>query len=97
MENKIKGKLHDLVEECDLFCSPISLRYKNDNDYKTLTGGIVSILLIILFLIVFYQKSMETLRLSNIISSTTIFEEVNPSLVNTTTKTFMFVIGVHLA
>ncbi len=70
----IKKRVGDGVEECDLFSCNISLRYNNDNDYKTLTGGFISICLLFLFALVFYNKFLDTINMSEINKSINVAE-----------------------
>jgi len=96
MLGKLREGATGVIEECDLFCSPITLRYKNDNDFKTLTGGVCSLFLICLFVTVFYNKFMSCMNMEHVNASITIVEERDASLYNATTSEFMFVVGVSI-
>jgi hypothetical protein len=45
----------DVVKSCNVFTSPVNLRYKLDPDYNTVAGGFVSIILVILLVSVFFN------------------------------------------
>lgn len=61
-----------MIKSCNVFTSPVNLRYKLDPDYNTFAGGIVSIALIILLMSVFFNAWMELLNKEAISSSTEI-------------------------
>jgi hypothetical protein len=46
----------------DLFPTTQFLRYKEEADYKTATGGFVSIVLIVICVILFYGLGMQTVN-----------------------------------
>ena len=46
----------------DLFPATQYLRYKEEAEFKTATGGLVSIVIIIIFIIVFQSLAMQTLN-----------------------------------
>lgn len=49
-------KVLDVVTEFDLFAPNITIRYQADNDYKTFTGAILSLGIIIFFAVVFVNR-----------------------------------------
>lgn len=59
----------DLVREFDLFAPHIGVRYKSDNDFKTLTGAILSLALIIFFGVVFVNRFTTMVSRTEITSS----------------------------
>ena len=58
------------IKSCNVFTSPVNLRYKLDPDYNTFAGGVVSIILILLLVSVFFNSWMALLNKKDISSST---------------------------
>ena len=56
----------DAVQELDLFAPGIALRYKSENDFKTYTGAVVSIALIVFFGVVFANKFIDMVNRTDI-------------------------------
>ncbi len=52
---KVLDFFEDAIKTCNVFTSPVNLRYQLDPDYNTFTGGVVSIALIILLVSVFFS------------------------------------------
>ena len=59
---KVFGFFYEAFKSCNVFTSPVNLRYKLDPDYNTVAGGVVSIALIILLMSVFFNAWMELLN-----------------------------------
>jgi hypothetical protein len=69
------------------------LRFRGDDEYRTLTGGIISIGIIITIIIGFFQMIMNTLNLSTITYKQKVEKKENPQLTTFTTSAnndFMF-------
>lgn len=85
------------IEELDFFAHPQFFYYKKEPGYRTITGGIVSILLIIVFASIFASLAIDTFQ-NNIINTTTsISYDTDPTSYNVTTdpnNNFMFAIGL---
>lgn len=64
-----------MIKSCNVFTAPVNLRYKLDPDYNTVTGGLVSIGLIILLVSVFYNAWMQVLNKEAISSSREVIRE----------------------
>ncbi len=71
-------KVEDIVKKIDFFYSKEMLRYDEDEDYKTLTGGIASVGIIIAIIIGFASMILDTLNLSSITTTTQIIKNVIP-------------------
>lgn len=54
------------------------LRYDDDEDFKTLTGGIISLGIIVAIFIGFASMILNTLNLSSISTATQIIKNVDP-------------------
>lgn len=54
------GVLKEFILELDLFTHNQFLRYKSEPGYRTLTGGILTIVLIILFAGIFASLAIDT-------------------------------------
>lgn len=67
---KVFDFFQDAIKSCNVFTSPVNLRYKLDPDYNTFAGGIVSIILVILLISVFFNAWMDLLSKSDIASNT---------------------------
>jgi hypothetical protein len=70
------------------------MRYQTDNDFKTLTGAILSLAIIIFFSVVFVNSFVTMLNRTQITSSLLKVEEDDPTYYNTSTPAFLFAIGV---
>ena len=53
--SKVFDFFQDVIKSCNVFTSPVNLRYKLDPDYNTFAGGFVSIILVILLASVFFN------------------------------------------
>ena len=91
---KIFDFFQDTIKSCNVFTSPVNLRYKLDPDYNTSAGGFVSIILILLLMSVFFNSWMALLNKTDISSTTEVIREFDPSYMNFSTNDFMFAIGV---
>lgn len=54
----------EFVLECDLFAHGTLQRYKQEEGYRTLVGGVMSIILVILFVIIFFSLVINTFVMS---------------------------------
>lgn len=94
--------LSKTLRTVDLFPTSNLLRYKGDPEYTTATGGVVSISVITIFIILFASMGYKTMRKSIIHSSTNTEFENEPSPLTVTTSPeggFMFAVtiwGVNL-
>lgn len=81
----------------DFFNSSQMLRFQKENEYRTLTGGIISICIIITIIISFASMILDTLNLSTINYTENALKRVDPSLTVITAHpdhNFMFAIEV---
>lgn len=76
--SKVFDYFSQAIKSCNVFTSPVNLRYKLDPDYNTVAGGIVSVALIVLLMSVFFNAWMELLNKEAISSSTEIVREFDP-------------------
>lgn len=67
-------RLKQLLQPFDMFCSSQLLRYNSNTEYKTLTGGLISFLIIISMIIVFTSMVSNTLNKSIINSKMITFK-----------------------
>jgi hypothetical protein len=94
--------LSKTLRTVDLFPTSNLLRYKGDPEYTTATGGVVSISVITIFIILFASMGYKTMRKSIIHSSTNTEFENEPLPLTVTTSPeggFMFAVtiwGVNL-
>lgn len=78
----ILRKLESLVKKIDFFYSTEMLRYDQDEDYKTLTGGFFSIGIVVAIVIGFANMIVSTLNQTTINTSTQVIR--NPIPTNST-------------
>ena len=71
-------KLKNLIKSNDLFYSSEMLRYENELEYKSLTGGILSLALIVTVLIGFANMIILTMKRENISSTKEIIKQSDP-------------------
>ena len=51
-----------LLKKADLFSTSQFLRYKSDADYNTVSGGVCSLLIIIVFCVLFLNAGIKTVN-----------------------------------
>ena len=54
--------LSNLMKKPDLFCQTTFVRYNGEADYSTATGGFVSLAVIVIFSILFFNMGIRTLH-----------------------------------
>ena len=69
----------DLLVQADLFHSAQMLRYKSDPDYKTITGGIISLITIIAVVFAFSNMIISTMERTSISSKIEVKKTGDPS------------------
>jgi hypothetical protein len=92
----IRG-IHSGLASVDLFSAQQFLRYKGDADYKTATGGFCSLLVIIIFIILFINSGLNVINKTNVIVSSDIQHQIDPSLTTVTVGPagrFMFALTI---
>jgi hypothetical protein len=83
------------IYQLDLFCSSQLLRYNKDKEYKTLTGGIFSLGIVIVIMTGFTSMILETLNRTSISSDLTTVKQSDPPLATLTpNKENMFAFGI---
>ena len=60
--NKAKEFCTDFFKAFDVFTSPVNLRYDKEPEYDTLTGGCISLGLIVLLISVFFNSWLDLLN-----------------------------------
>ena len=63
---KIRSCLSDFVKNFDLFSLTQFLRYRQDEDYTTASGGITSIVIVGVFIIFFASNAISTVNKTDI-------------------------------
>lgn len=92
---KIWKKLRDAISAFDFFSRDITFLYKEKPEYVSLTGGLISIVLIIVFIAVFANTAIGTFNKEIINYSWTQFQQTTPTTFNTSIDTdFLFAIGI---
>jgi len=88
-------KIKDLIKVNDFFYSSEMLRYNAEMEYKTLTGGFISLGIIITIVIGFASIIIDTINLNIITTNTEIVKHSNPpsSIISTDPESmFMFAV-----
>jgi hypothetical protein len=75
----ILKKVASFLRWGDLFSTSQFLLYKGDNDYNTVTGGFISIAVIIVFAALFTNIGLQTANRQIINASTSYVSETDPS------------------
>ena len=86
-----------LLRYSDLFCSNEMLRYNNTTQYKTITGGIISITLIIAIISGFYQMILNCVQKTSINYTLQIKKTNDPPRMNLIAGKNKFMIGVSIS
>ena len=68
---KCKSCLAEVIRTCDLFSLTQFLRYDQDEDYKTISGGTISLLVVIIFVIMLASNAVSTVNKTDISWSAT--------------------------
>ena len=64
-KNSTKKKIFNFIKKVDLFNVPFNFKYKNNDKYSTLFGGIISILFILLFIYLFIYSLIPYAKMQN--------------------------------
>lgn len=94
---KLLSLLKDLIEMNDFFYSTQLLRFKKEGEYRTLTGGILSIGIIVVIVVGFANMIMDTLKRNTFTTAFKSEKSPNPTLLTLEAdpkKNFMF--GVEI-
>ena len=95
---KLLQRVQSLLKKVDLFSTSQFLRYQEEGDYKTASGGICSLLIVIVFGVLFMGTAIDTINM-DIINWTSSQEFlIDPVATELTIdpkgKHFMFAVGV---
>lgn len=89
--------MQKILRVFDLFPTQQYLRYREEPDYKTATGGAVSIAILVIFIILFYNLGMQTVNQQIINGSVNYKIDTEPVPLSINFKKgadFMFGIGI---
>ena len=86
-------KIKTFIESCDVFAAPITLRYEEEEDKTTKTGGFFSIVLIIFLGVAFSNSWNALLNKETIKSDVTIIQETDPVGITLSSSEFVIAIG----
>ena len=75
----IKTYLKRALRVIDLFPNNNLFRYKGEPEYTTITGGVASLLILTVFVILFASMGLKTINKQIISSSQSVQYESNPS------------------
>jgi hypothetical protein len=89
--------LKGLIYHFDMFCSSELLRYNAQTQYKTLTGGLLSVAIICVIAGGFFNMVLDTLDRSSISSSLTVTKQSSPPLATLVPgEDNMFMLGLSI-
>lgn len=94
---KVVNKLQSGLKSLDFFPTQQFLRYKGEPEYKTATGGFCSILVIIIFIILFINTGINVLNKKNVSVAYDIQNQADPQSTTLTASPsgkFMFAVNV---
>jgi hypothetical protein len=94
---KLKSCVAKFFKLCDLFSTSQFLRYKEDGDYKTVSGGVVSLMIISVFLALFMNTAIQTVNKDIISWTSTTTNYLSPTSTNVTfgpSSNFVFTVGL---
>jgi hypothetical protein len=63
---QIWKKVKNVLSATDYFNSSNMLRFENEDDYKTITGGIISLAIIVVIIVAFTSEILITLARTSI-------------------------------
>lgn len=72
------------IRESDFFSSSEMLRFHGDLEYRTLTGGVLSIAILITVIIGFASMILDTISLSSITTQKIVNQASSPTALNLT-------------
>lgn len=93
----ILKKVKSLIKMNDFFYSTEMLRFNDESEYKTLTGGLISLAIILVIMVGFATMIADTISLNSITSSTDIINNEVPTSANFSTNSdsnFMFAVNI---
>lgn len=94
---KVLRMLKNTIEMGDFFYSTQMLRFQKEGEYRTLTGGILSIGIIITIVIGFTSMIGQTLNKSSFTTSLTVEKKPDPSAtLMTASPDRMFMFGIEI-
>jgi hypothetical protein len=89
--------LRSLLSQADMFCSSEMLSYNSESQYKTLAGGLLSLIIICAITVGFINTIAETINRTSITSTLVINKELDPTYAALSPgKENMFMLGVSL-
>ena len=74
----ILKNLSRMIEKVDFFNSSQLLRYKKENDYRTFTGGFISLGIIVVISLGFSNMIIDTLTLKSVNYQMKTIQSINP-------------------
>lgn len=80
----IRQKFANLIKMNDFFNSRELLRIEKENDYRTITGGLLSTTIIVVIIIGFAKMFIDTFNLSIISYTSKIDKQMTPGPINLT-------------
>lgn len=90
-------KTKKAISGIDMFYSTQMLRYNKDTQYQTVTGGIVTLGIIIMVITGFFSMITETINRTAIDSTVNVIKSNNPPAFNLTANAeSMFMLGVQI-
>jgi hypothetical protein len=95
---KLVKKLRKFIKNFDLFSTSKFLRYGEDEDYKTASGGLCSLIVFIVFLVLFMSTAIQTVNMQiiNWSSSSELLFDPSETIIPINPPHNPFVFGIKL-
>lgn len=91
------GKVKNMLYKLDFFYTAELLRFREEPEYRTIFGGVISLSIIILLLVTFYNKVIDTFQKVIISSSYSSVNANDPTSYTISTMPGMpFMLGVEI-
>jgi hypothetical protein len=94
---KIVKLIRQLLQKFDSFPATQFLRYQGETEYATATGGFFSLVVIVVFMILFTSTGLDVINKVNVTATSNFQSEMEPSPANLTAGPngdFMFAIQI---
>ena len=82
-----------VIRNCDLFAHKVGLRFGDEPDYESLTGGLLSIIMMVVFVVIFANATLSTINKVYIDSKIILREKTHPPSFEIGVNEFMFAVG----
>ena len=71
-------KVQGGIKSLDLFAHPVGLRMNEEPEYESLTGGLLSMVMVVVFVVIFASATLNTINKVYIESKVVLEESTDP-------------------